>query len=381
MDLFEEDLENLDIDPSGLEAGETSFGPRGGTGNFRHTDLSPRYRFGGANPAPAGQQQGVFKRWREYRKQIREKQPLVRWGKLFGLWKPLAYRGVSQVLEKISVPAEQRGNFFVDLYGGIVDGYKTSFKKQADIKPADIVPGLRRELEFAGGSTKIEKVYFYRYNGQDVPIFFSTGDNPSEQQLREGIAHVQQIKQAGRKRYRESKYNKMDKAVADSFLDGDFITWAADKFTRGDYKRYFEQEPGKAHRWFVKLDTAWIHQYGDQDAVAEAALPNDLKPTVFVRKVPENQHGVNSFWNYVGKLVGKEKPFSWGRYAYWKAGDIIVDLVDLAFGDHVLESAEALKFPADSIRDLSYSFLKIGSDAMRGFFNPRTPYLAYEQVL
>ena len=105
QDLFEDvDLENLEIDPNW------------GTGNFRHTDLGQsRYRMGGANPAPEPNKKpkGFFKRWREYRKKIKEEQPLVRWSEVFGLWKPIFYRGVAKALTSISIPSEKRGNVFV----------------------------------------------------------------------------------------------------------------------------------------------------------------------------------------------------------------------------------------------------------------------------
>ena len=223
-------------------------------------------------------------------------------------------------------------------------------------------------------------MYFYRYLGEDFPIFFSKGETPNEAQLREGITHIQTIKQDGEKRYKESRYNKMDKTSARSFLDGDFIKFAADKFTRGDFTKYFNDEAGKANRWFVKLDTAWIHQYGVTDKEAEDALPADLKGQVTVREVKKDE-SLSNFWNYIGKLVGKDKTYSWSRYAFWKTGDVIVDLVDLAVGDYVLELAEALKVPKDGLRDVSYEFLKIGSDATRGFFNPRSPYLQYERAV
>ena len=84
----------------------------------------------------------------------------------------------------------------------------------------------------------------------NVPIFFNTFTNPiypTQDELEKGIKTVDTELR--------SPYDKMGLVVSNELLNGDFIRYAADKYTGNCYKDWFEDEPTAIHRWFTKEDT------------------------------------------------------------------------------------------------------------------------------
>lgn len=324
---------------------------------------------------PQEDEGGFFQRWHEYRKMVREQYPFVRRKSLRKLPQiPLNYIAY-KICDYISTQIGPRDNLGKVIAGGAVDGYGYTFEQMYKMLPFEIFPRIRTFTVFSNSYTETYKMYTIEKGGWELPIYFQCYTRDGV----EGPPTTERIETAAKfvDEYSVSPYNKIRQV--ENFIDEDFIKYGIDKYSRGDFKRYFQEEPHRFRRWLMRDDTWMIYQYGNRDTTMEASIDASLTdPSLVGRiKVYDDTGKTSGFWYNLGRLMGDESPSSWTALLYWQLGDWIYDGVDLVFGP-----AEAtfnkLGFPKPAIRRLVDGEYKVVAGVRRGMFSPRGDKFTYE---
>lgn len=307
---------------------------------------------------------GSLDRWREYRKMLKEKYPLVRGSAMKNAWKlPLYYAGnkISKHFSENVFPEASRNDAFSIVAGGISDSMEINFKHQFGTGMYHTFPRIRVFSAFSDDSTVIEKVYTTEvvHNGitYEIPAFLrkQKEDKPDDAILTRNVNFIHN--------HKVSPYNKIDN-VSKNFIEPYFNRFGIEKYSRGDFERYFQDEPNKFYRWLTKDSTYNITQYGQRNAADEAALPPALIGQI---KVYDSRTDTSGFWYRLGQVMGDDSPSSWNSLWYWQIGDWVYDAVDLIFGP-----AEAIlrksNVPKPAIRNIMDNEYKVHAAARRNIF-------------
>jgi len=312
--------------------------------------------------------------WTEYRNYVKNELPIIRWSKLESIWKIPYYNILYRIFKHLSentLSLNKRDNVLKIALGGFFDGYKNRFKSQASVIPFDIFPRLRTWVSFAEGATNIDEVYTceHKVGGKtyEFPVYLranpegGTPKDPKPDELKENIDFV--------KTNNASRYDKMSTTESGMFFNEDFKAYSMNKLTRLDYRRYFQSEPERAHRWAVKDDTWKIVKNGLRDTAKEATV-NATLPAGYQVKIYKRPTSKSGFWYNLGKyLMFDETPRSWTMFWYWLLRDISYDIIDtfLDPGEYAMRKA---KVPEDRIRDYVETGWKASAAAVRAFQGP-----------
>lgn len=285
------------------------------------------------------------------------------------------YNWVSKGLDQITPAVSSTDNFITDVFRAFTTAYSNRFSQTSRTLVWDTFPRIRTWLSYAEGATNIENLYVIEHKGCDIPVFLQNRgqSDPEEAALKENIEFVQNNDR--------SIYDKMgdsdpvlNRTIANPGITGDFVSYAAEKYSRTDYE-YFQQEPAKMNRAWVKDETWVIQQYGQRDAAKEGHINSTmtLPANVKVYRTPTQTSG---FWHTVGKFLGDPDPKSWRMWWYWQAGDWIYDAIDSIF-DPIQDLLEKTGVPHEGMRHFIEEEYKAIARTRRGFFNPSSPNLTY----
>jgi len=298
---------------------------------------------------------GFFARWREYRTMLKEEYPWVR-GKKLGKVITLPFHYVMyKAFDYVSQNTTNRQDSITKtLIGGFSDTMGLMHKTQYKAIPFEVFPRLNVMTVFANGATDIEKLYTYVKNGFDIPIHtqLQDGSTPKDDDLIQAGKFVEE--------YGISTYNKIED-IAQNMIDSQFVNRAMNKVTRGDFKRYFAEEPKRTYRWVCKDEMGAIYAIGDRDTQAEANLPAQLAGKVKIFKEPGKKSG---FWYRLGQMLGDETPSSWKIWWYWTVRDTAYDVGDILFGP-AEGTFRRLGFPTPALRNLTDAQYKVSAAVTR----------------
>jgi len=334
-------------------------------------------KYGGGQPATEGEPGGFFRSWFRYRKRLAEEMPIVRWNYFGNYWKVPAYSLISKVAGAYNIDPANRDTLLKIAVGGILDVAENELHGVAKSTAQKCFPRIRAWTTHAEGGTNISNMYIYEHthggNTYELPIGFEYYENgikktPDVATLKENIQHVTD--------HNESKYNKNREMEA--YLNKDWVRHSANKVTRWDYERHFEEESWRFNRHVIKPYSWYIHQHGERDLAAESALDPSL-PTSKI-KIFKNPVGKSGFWYNLGKyLLADDSPRSGDMFMYSLCTDIAYDIVDTFYDpfEDLMESIPGM--PREAIRYTVFNEWKIATDAVRsGFRNPARRPLTYE---
>ncbi len=313
-----------------------------------------------------GGEKGFFTRWKEYRKILKEQYPWVKGRALKRLPEiPINY-GLYRFWKHVSDNITDREGVGSNLIGGLADAFKISHWNVYKSLPFHIFPRANVMTLNSNGATEIDRMYTTMKGGYEIPVAFQriNEEQPSEETLRKAVGYVE--------KYRVSPFNKAESLG--NLIDNAFVQRAFDKYTRGDYTRYFSNEPGKMNRWITKDETWVIYQYGTRDVEIEDSMPTDLKSKIRVYREPGRKSG---FWYRMGNLLGDDTPSCGTMWWYWQMGDWLYDSVDLLFGP-----AEAvltkIRVPDEGIRHVMDQEYKVVASMRRNFTAKRGSDFTYQ---
>ena len=350
-----------------------------GTDGYSAMSQSPAYSLGGAAPnAKEGEPSGFFRSWFRYRKRLAEEMPIVRWKYLGNYWKVPVYSAVSKIAGAFNTTApKDRDTLFKIAVGGLLDVAENNLHGVAKSTAQKCFPRIRAWTTHAEGGTNISRMYIYSHiHGgvtYELPIgfeYFEGGvrKTPDVNTLKENIQHIID--------HNESTFNK--NREMESYLNKDWVRHSANKVTRWDYERHFEEESWRFNRHVIKPYSWYIHQHGQRDTVAESALDPSL-PTSKIKifKTPVDKSG---FWYNLGKyLFADDSPRSGSMFWYSILTDLAYDVVDTLYDpfEDLMESIPGM--PREAIRYTVFNEWRIATDAVRsGFRNPGRRPLTYE---
>jgi hypothetical protein len=320
---------------------------------------------GGAAQAEAGDQ-GFFARWRAYRKMLKEEYPWVRFREVKRIPEiPINYV-MYRFWDHVSGSMTNRQNLSQNMVGGLADAFKIAHWNVYSSLPFKVFPRFNTMTLFSNGATDIDRMYVVEKDDYVLPIAFrkEVENSPTEETLLKGLDYVD--------RHGISPFNKAE--GLGEFMDNDFVQRAFDKYTRGDYTKYFSNEPKQMSRWLTKDETWAIYQYGERDMTEEAMLPASVSSRVNVYKEPGKKHG---FWYRMGNMMSDNTPSCWKMWWYWQMGDWLYDLVDIFFGP-----AEAMlrkiHVPAEGVRHIMDQEYKVVARMRRNSVHPRGMNFTYE---
>jgi hypothetical protein len=348
-------------------------------------DTPIRFKAGSGGPRPrrhysSGKKKEPFG-WTEYRDWVKKELPLFRANQLSNIWKIPAYNILHWGLKYLSeeaMPVKDRDNVLKALIGGFIDGYKTNYKKQASLLPYKIFPKLRVWMSFAEGATNVDELYTYQHtvNGvaYEFPVFARANPegkdpkDPSADELKKNIDLVREKN--------VSIYDKMETEESSGFLNPDAKAFMFNKLTRLDYKRYFQSEPERAHRWAFKDDMWEIYREDMLDlpkmAAVNATLPAGYSVKIFKR--PTAESGI--FYNIGKYLMFDTTPRSGKMFLYWLVRDLSYDVIDTIMdpGEYAMRVAG---IPEESRRDYVELGWKASAASTRALLNGAPPNLRF----
>lgn len=321
-----------------------------------------------------------FDRWREHSEWVAKEYPLVRWDKIGDVPKiPINYVK-SEIFGYLSEQLGERDNVLKEIVGTFLDVKEQNSRQLYKALPFDIFPRIKTLTAFSNSYTDVHKMFTIEKDGKEYPIYFQMSKMQNGQFVVEDIPAIDRIEKAAEfvDQFSTSPYNKVRNV--ENFIDDDFIKYAVEKYTRGDFSRYFQDEPHIFRRWLIKDDTWMIYQYGKRDEETEAIINGSLTNPAFSGRIrvyddPGKRSG---FWYNLGKLLGDESPSSWESLVYWQIGDWTYDFVDLLFSP-AEEAFERLGVPASGMRRLQDIEYRIIAGARRGMFDPRGDNFTYEK--
>ena len=320
-------------------------------------------RYGGG--LDKGDEGSFWDRWADYRKLLKEKYPWVRGKKLHKMISVPIHYGMYHLYDALApISRDSMGQI---IWGGVTDTMKLMHKTQYKSIPFEVFPRVNTLTTFANGATEIERLYTVSRGGYEIPVHVQLlgGDLPNDDDIIKSIAFVDE--------FGISPYNKVEH-VAEGMIDKQFIARAMDKVTRGDYTRYFVDEPEQLYRWIMKDEMGTIQANGIRDTDCENALPSQISGRVKVYKEPGKKSGI---WYRLGQLLGDDTPSSWTMLKRWQIMDWTYDISDLLFGP-----AEAtfrrLDFPKQSLRHLLDAQYKIAAGVSRRLTCGNNNYFTFE---
>lgn len=317
---------------------------------------------------------GFFQRWKEYREMVRKEYPIVRGKELKNAWRlPLYYMG-KEICKNISsswFPEQSRTDLLNNTLGTFFDAMCVTYNQQFGVGMYSTFPRIRVFSAFSDDATNIERVYTLEVDDlgvtYELPVYLQKfdEDKPTDAILTRNADFTKQ--------HGISPYNKIE-SMATGYIRKYFNQFGIEKFSRGDFKRYFHDEPEKFFRWIGRDSTWHIVQYGDRDAATESALPPMAAGKI---KVYETTTKTSGFWYDLGRVMGDDSPSSWSSFLYWQLGDWIYDGVDLLFGpaEAILTASNIPKPAVRTIMDLEY---KVAAASRRGLFRGRGINFEYE---
>ena len=170
----------------------------------------------------------------------------------------------------------------------------------------------------------------------------------------------------------------MEKGQSSKYLNNNFVTYGADVYTGGSYQDYFQHEPERVHRWFVKEETKiqW-----ERDKAAEAKLDPSLKGKVEVYRRPVDENNLlYALANYLGVDGEKTLPRSWDMMRVNALGDLSQDVAYWGLGGAVTGAAIKAVLgdkAAEGLRGIMEEYFKIGSELTETVSGTRK-WLAYQ---
>ena len=311
------------------------------------------------------EKESIWDRVTSYRRYLSKEWPLVRWNRFWEIPKIPIYNLLSNAISSALLdPERKKTGLILDTVYSWLEEQASNLSNEAQKLMLAIMPALKANYEYATGATKIKRVWTFFFNGQDFPIYISSGDaTPTDEELKKRIEDLKKSQDNGEggKCYR-SPFDKMVNSESEPLLDDGFKS-VLDKYTRQWHSRYFHDKSDNMYRWIVKGDITFIYSDGVRDKAEEAkAKTSGLK--VFKRPVDEG-----GLWRYYGKLIGDKRPASGKSWRYWLLGDKLVDAASLFGGELALVGAESIKAPKDLLRSIAEKYMKISDRARRRFLD------------
>ncbi len=207
---------------------------------------------------------------------------------------------------------------------------------------------------YGSGKSDIGWIWVYNKGGKRYPVFFSKfgpgnqpATPPTQAKLDDGITFVDANN--------ESPFNHMETAFSNNLISNNFIKYGAEKYTGGCYKEWFEYEPEKSHRWFVKGDTKGGNIWKD-DPTAQFYGYGGV---ITVHKKDVKRSGM---LYGIAKFFGDDRPKSWPMIWANIKGDFAQDVAYVGLGGAFMASfLKRIGVEEPGIRQAMETYFKIGS--------------------
>jgi len=321
-------------------------GPDSNIETYSEADMNRYLR--GASPGD-DEKKGWWGMLKDYWHEVTKENPPVK--DVSALGRFVYYGGISYLLNKMTPGQIQDESTMRRMMRLMVGSWSKAYDQKSEGEFLNFSPMMRQLLVLSGGKTDIESIYTYTFEDYKVPIFIKMYDKegPTKAQLEKGIEDVE--------RDRVSPFDKMEEGTSRGIISDGFLRIAANLYTGGAFREWYEHEPSTFLRAFVKEDTKgdWPHDYD-----AENEIDAELQGKVEVYRRPVSDSG---FWYKAGKFILND-----GRRRSGTAlkqnimGSIGQDISYYAFGGAgVARFLKDIGLEDDGIRLMLHGYFKIGS--------------------